>query len=55
MGAPEHLARYRREARALVVTVLPGRSFPNFDPAEHGGLGDFVVVTDPSLPRAEQK
>jgi uncharacterized iron-regulated protein len=46
MGIPEHLARYRSKARAVVVTIVPADSFPNFDAATHARLGDFVIITE---------
>jgi uncharacterized iron-regulated protein len=52
MGVPEQLAHYRPKARALVVTIVPDEAFPNFDAARLGSLGDFVIITDPSLPRS---
>ncbi len=49
LGVPEHLARLRPGARALVVTMRPDAAFPVFDPAAFrtDGTG-FVVVTDPA-------
>jgi uncharacterized iron-regulated protein len=46
MGVPEQLARYRSRARAVVVTIVPADTFPNFD-ADLGRLGDFVIITEP--------
>ena len=46
MGVPEQLARYRSKARAVVVTVVPADSFPDFDAATHARLGDFVIITE---------
>ena len=45
MGVPEQLARYRSKARAVVVTIVPADTFPNFD-ADLGRLGDFVIITE---------
>lgn len=45
MGVPEQLARYRSKARAVVVTIVPADSFPNFD-ADLGRLGDFIIITE---------
>jgi uncharacterized iron-regulated protein len=47
-GVPEQLARYRSKARAVVVTIVPADSFPNFD-AALGRLGDFVIITDSAV------
>jgi uncharacterized iron-regulated protein len=48
MGVPEQLARYRSKARAVVVTIVPVETFPNFDPGL-SRLGDFVIITDPAV------
>jgi uncharacterized iron-regulated protein len=47
MGVPEQLARYRKQARSVVVTIVPADAFPDFD-ADLGRLGDFVIITDPA-------
>lgn len=52
LGTPEHLARYRRKARSLVVTIRYEKEFTAFDAKRHTGLGDFVVLTDSSQPRS---
>ena len=49
MGVPEQLARYRSGARAVVVTIVPADTFPDFDAATQGRLGDFVIITDPAV------
>lgn len=48
MGVPEQLARYRSKSRAVVVTIVPADTFPNFD-ATLSPLGDFVIITDPAV------
>ena len=48
LGVPEQLARYRPKARAVVLTILPAETFPNFAP-DLGRLGDFVIITDPAV------
>ena len=52
MGIPEHLLRYRKETKFIVVTIKSGEGFPNFDARKMGRLGDFVILTDPGLPRS---
>ena len=42
MGVPDQIARYRKKARVLVVTLLPG---DGFDAASMAKLGDFIVLT----------
>ncbi len=51
MGIPDQLVRYRKDARFLVVTVVSDGPFPNFDAEKMTNVGDFVIVSDPSLPR----
>lgn len=48
MGVPEQLAHYRSKSRAVVVTIVPADTFPNFD-TDLGRLGDFVIITDPAV------
>ena len=52
LGIPEHLQRYRPGTSMLVVTILPDKSFPKFTPKKMLNGGDFVIVTDSSLPRS---
>jgi uncharacterized iron-regulated protein len=50
-GIPEHLMRYVPNVRTLIVTVEPVSDVTAFDPEEHENLGDFVILSDESLPR----
>jgi len=52
LGIADHLLRYRPGTSFVVVTMLSAKSFPKFDAKEMTDLGDFVIVTDPSLPRS---
>jgi len=52
LGIGDHLLRYRPGTPFVVVTMLSAKSFPKFDAKEMTDLGDFVIVTDPSLPRS---
>jgi uncharacterized iron-regulated protein len=52
LGILDHLRRYRPGTATLVVTMVSEKSFPDFDAKEMTGLGDFVIVTDPALPRS---
>jgi uncharacterized iron-regulated protein len=53
MGVPEQLGHYRAKARAVVITIVPADTFPNFDAATQGRLGDFVIITDPAVVRSQ--
>jgi uncharacterized iron-regulated protein len=48
-GIPEAIRHYRPATRTLVISVELAEDFRSFDPPEHGGSGDFVVLTDKSL------
>jgi uncharacterized iron-regulated protein len=48
MGVPEHLAHYRKRARAVVVTIVPDANRTGFDAASMSTLGDFIILTDPA-------
>ncbi|GAB5520421.1 MAG: hypothetical protein RhofKO_26720 [Rhodothermales bacterium] len=51
-GTPDHLRRYRPGTRMLVITMRPHDDIDDFDADQFGGLGDFVILTDASLPRS---
>lgn len=48
-GTPEKVQFYRPGTRMLVVHMDTAEDFSTFDPDEHGGRGDFVILTDQSL------
>ena len=48
-GIPEQVQHYRPDTRSLVVSMGNVADFRIFDPDEHTGLGDFVILTDKSL------
>jgi uncharacterized iron-regulated protein len=52
LGLPEQLQHYRPKIRTLVINIINDKSYPNFDAARMSRLGDFIVLTDPSLPRS---
>lgn len=52
LGAVEHLLKYRPKTRAVVVTIKSVANFPNFDRTKDAKAGDFVILTDPKLPRS---
>ncbi len=52
LGLPEQLQHYRPKTRSLVINIINDKSYPNFDSARMSRLGDFIVLTDPSLPRS---
>ncbi|MFN2502378.1 MAG: ChaN family lipoprotein [Pyrinomonadaceae bacterium] len=50
LGAVEHLLRYRSKSRVLVVNIRYETDFKMFDAAKHLNTGDFVILTDASVP-----
>ena len=52
MGTPEYLLQYRPKTRVLVITIASDEGYPDFDAGRMGRLGDFIIVTDPQLPRS---
>ena len=53
-GIPEHLERYRPGTRKVIVAIRPHDSIREFDHDEFAGLGDFVILTDKTLPRTRR-
>jgi uncharacterized iron-regulated protein len=51
MGTPEHLLQYRPKTRVLVITIASDEGYPDFNAERMGRLGDFIILTDPQLPR----
>lgn len=54
LGTIEHLAKYRKKAKAIVVNIRYEDDFRNFDKAKHTDSGDFVVLTDAKQPRSKR-
>jgi len=48
-GIPEKVGFYRPGTRTLVVHMDVAEDFRTFDPEEHAGRGDFVILTDESM------
>jgi uncharacterized iron-regulated protein len=48
-GTPEKVQFYRPGTRSLVVHMELSEDFHTFDPAEHAGRGDFVILTDEAM------
>lgn len=54
LGTVEHLQKYKRKARIIVVTMKSNENFPNFDKSGDENAGDFVILTNPKLPRSQR-
>ena len=48
-GIPEKVEFYRPGTRSLVVHMDLAEDFESFNPSEHAGRGDFVILTDQAL------
>lgn len=54
LGTVEHFLRYRKRAKALVVTIKYVDDFKNFNKARDTDVGDFVILTDAKEPRSKR-
>jgi uncharacterized iron-regulated protein len=54
LGILDHLSRYRPNTRSLVVTMRADKSFPNWNSEKLANVGDFVILTDPSLSQPQK-
>lgn len=46
LGTVEHFLKYRRNGKAVVVTMRYEDDFRKFDAAKHTDVGDFVILTE---------
>lgn len=51
-GVVQQLKRYDPEVKILVISSFPDDQFPEVDFALHKRLGDYIVMTDPSVARS---
>ena len=54
LGTVEHLLRYRKNTRVIVVTMRYEDDFKTFDPAKHSALGDYIILTDAKVARSKR-
>lgn len=54
LGTVEHLLKYRRKARVLVVTMRYEDDFKSFNKTKDTDIGDFVILTDSKVPRSKR-
>lgn len=52
LGVPDQLKHYSPKSRVVVVTIVSEEGFPAFDAERLGRLGDYVIITDPAIPRS---
>ncbi|TET22701.1 MAG: hypothetical protein E3J78_02870 [Candidatus Cloacimonadota bacterium] len=50
-GIVQQLKHYNKKLKILVLSVFPEDSFPNTDFSQYDNLADYIIVTDPSIPK----
>jgi len=51
LGAPAQLLHYDRKVRILNIAIYSDESFANPDWSKLSKMGDYIILTDPALPR----
>lgn len=51
MGIVIQLKKYNKKLRPLVLSVAPHESFPSVDIHSMKHMGDYIIITDPAVPR----
>ena len=46
------LKKYSSKIKVLVISSGTDESFPNIDWSKHKQLGDYIIITDPSIPKS---
>lgn len=54
LGTVEHLLKYRPKTKIVVTTMRCEADFKTFDSGKHSNLGDFVILTDATVPRSKR-
>lgn len=54
LGTVEHLLKYRPKTKIVVTTMRYEADFKTFDSGKHSNLGDFVILTDATVPRSKR-
>lgn len=50
-GVVQQLKNYDNTIKYLVISTFPEDSFPNTDFIQYNKLGDYIIITDPSVPK----
>jgi len=50
-GIVTQLKKYSPKIKALVISTGTDESFPNIDWSKHKQLGDYIIITDPTVPK----
>lgn len=51
LGIVTQLMKYNPEAKSLVISTASDDSFPNIDWSKYSKLGDYIIITDPKVPK----
>jgi len=51
LGIPEQLKHYNSKVRVLNIAVYSDDSFDHPDWSKLAKMGDFIILTDPKLPK----
>ncbi len=49
------LKKYSPKIKSLIISAGTDDSFPNIDWSKHNHLGDYIIITDPSVPKTFKK
>lgn len=47
----EQLKKYSSKTKSLIISVGSDDDYPNIDWNKHKNLGDFIIITDPKIPK----
>ena len=50
-GAVTQLKKYNPDIKCLVISSGSDEKFPNIDWKKHEHLGDYIIITDPKIPK----
>ncbi len=45
------LKKYSQKVKSLIISAGTDESFPNIDWSKHKHLGDYIIITDPAIPK----
>ena len=51
LGIVTQLKKYNRKIKSLIISAGTDESFPNIDWTKHKNLGDYIIITDPGVPK----
>ena len=50
-AAVTQLKKYSPKTKILIISSASDDSFPNIDWNKHKQLGDYIIITDPQIPK----